>query len=205
MIIWGSRGMKSVKASGPFHCPRCGPEKTYNLVHVNRWFTLYFIPLFPIGTAGSYTECQSCAGTFDANAVNYDPEVAHREFMAKLDTALVRSLLVLANASSPATDSDLMNIAALMQRTTGRELELERMHILLAEVQERKMTVKAILTPLLPSLNNGGKNLVLNALVEAAPAMDTQQRKIVEEAGLTLGFAKKDIQPLLVPALVSPA
>ena len=39
------------------------PERT--------WFTLYFLPIFPIGTKGYYVECQECAGTFKPEVLAY--------------------------------------------------------------------------------------------------------------------------------------
>jgi hypothetical protein len=48
-IIWGSRAIKRKIGEGMFFCPRCGADREYAMQKVRRWFTLFFIPLFPIG------------------------------------------------------------------------------------------------------------------------------------------------------------
>ncbi len=63
-IIWGTRGVTTSKGSGRFVCPACGADRSYTLKQVRRFFTLYFIPLIPLGILGTYVECQTCGGTF---------------------------------------------------------------------------------------------------------------------------------------------
>ncbi len=63
-IIWGTRARTKVIGRGEFHCPRCNANQSYAYKQVKRWFTLYFIPLFPTRTLGEYVECGSCAATW---------------------------------------------------------------------------------------------------------------------------------------------
>jgi hypothetical protein len=65
IILWGSTGFTSNTGEGKFLCPQCGDERRYERKEVNRWFTLYFIPLFPIGSAGEYVECTKCEGSWE--------------------------------------------------------------------------------------------------------------------------------------------
>lgn len=37
-------------------------ESPYSYMRVSRYFTLYFIPLFPTSTLGHYVRCDSCKG-----------------------------------------------------------------------------------------------------------------------------------------------
>lgn len=76
MIIYGTRGRESTIEQGAFNCPRCGMNRTYQHIQVKRWFTLYFIPIFPIGTVGDYVQCDSCSGTFGAEVKSAMPPVA---------------------------------------------------------------------------------------------------------------------------------
>jgi len=66
LIIFGRRSTTRVRNRGTFACPRCGTDRTYAHKQVRRWFTLYFIPVIPLGTIGEYLQCESCAGTFKA-------------------------------------------------------------------------------------------------------------------------------------------
>ncbi len=50
MIIWGFRGRVRPLAMIRTRCPRCGQEAAHRLVRSQRWFTLFFIPIFPFRT-----------------------------------------------------------------------------------------------------------------------------------------------------------
>jgi hypothetical protein len=72
-IIWGSRGLTSTLQHGDFFCPSCQEQQAYTLQQVRPFFTLYFIPIFPIGGADRYVECKSCKTTFKEEVLNYEP------------------------------------------------------------------------------------------------------------------------------------
>ena len=54
MIIFGTTGITSTKAKGNFTCPQCANNRLYKHRKVTRFFTLYFIPLIPLGSVGEY-------------------------------------------------------------------------------------------------------------------------------------------------------
>jgi len=91
MIIFGSRTMTSSQGAGVFNCPRCGMQRNYDHKKLNRWFTLYFIPCIPMGSAGDYVECISCGGTYGSEVLSYDPAADRARTYA-----LIRRLAVLA-------------------------------------------------------------------------------------------------------------
>jgi hypothetical protein len=74
MIIWGSTGKQKTIGEEPFFCPRCRTEATGEHVRVSRYFTLYFIPLFPTSTLGEYIRCDECAGEFDMSVLDLTRE-----------------------------------------------------------------------------------------------------------------------------------
>jgi hypothetical protein len=66
-IVWGSRGRWSVKKDhgGQFFCPNCGGDRAWVLAVLKRWFTLFWIPLFPMGKpVGQAVQCATCATRF---------------------------------------------------------------------------------------------------------------------------------------------
>lgn len=71
LIIFGRRNSTSVESTGQFNCPRCGPGRVYLHKVVKRWFTLYFIPIIPMGRVGDYVECQSCGGTYGSEILAF--------------------------------------------------------------------------------------------------------------------------------------
>jgi hypothetical protein len=57
-IIWGTRSRRKEVGTGRFYCPTCRRMQTYKRQRVTRCFSLYFIPLFPVGEGGEIVECQ---------------------------------------------------------------------------------------------------------------------------------------------------
>jgi predicted RNA-binding Zn-ribbon protein involved in translation (DUF1610 family) len=74
ILIWGSRGLTSEIGRGNFYCPQCDAVNVpYRHKSVREWFTLYFIPVFPIGGKQPYVECEQCKGTFQEAVLNLEP------------------------------------------------------------------------------------------------------------------------------------
>ena len=73
MIIWGTRGREIEVTTGQFNCPKCQTVRPYKHKRVARYFTLFFIPLFPIQKLGDFIECQACRQTYKLEVLNYKP------------------------------------------------------------------------------------------------------------------------------------
>jgi hypothetical protein len=65
ILIFGMRVRMKHLGSGPFHCPRCGVDREYELLEARRWFTVFFIPIIPMKVLGRVLRCASCGGQFD--------------------------------------------------------------------------------------------------------------------------------------------
>ncbi|MEA3209107.1 MAG: hypothetical protein QOE70_2164 [Chthoniobacter sp.] len=74
MIIWGSKAKQKQIATGTFYCPQCRKESAYSHLRVSRYFTLYFIPLFPTQTLGEAICCTTCAGEFKTAVLSLTAE-----------------------------------------------------------------------------------------------------------------------------------
>jgi len=64
IIIWGWRSRTKTTGRGEFHCPSCRTAQPYEQKRIARYFTLYFVPLFPIKTLLEYVECGACHVTW---------------------------------------------------------------------------------------------------------------------------------------------
>lgn len=64
MIIFGMRGKHKKLDEGSFFCPHCNQQRRYDHKKVQRYFSLYFIPVVPMDTVTEYIECQTCGTTF---------------------------------------------------------------------------------------------------------------------------------------------
>ena len=80
LIIFGTRPRETTLGKGKFYCPACSvareDERVYERKKVRNYFTIYFVPLIPLGSGDEYVICQHC-GTA------HPPDVLEREFIPK--------------------------------------------------------------------------------------------------------------------------
>jgi len=74
MIIWGSTGKEKTIGRGDFYCPQCQRMSPFTHRRASRYFTLYFIPLFPMETLGEFVQCEQCGGDFSQDILDLSPE-----------------------------------------------------------------------------------------------------------------------------------
>jgi hypothetical protein len=56
--------------SGTFVCPAEGMEREYQIRRVNRWITLFYVPVIPLGTLGTFVRCKRCKNKFGYDAIS---------------------------------------------------------------------------------------------------------------------------------------
>lgn len=66
MIIFGVQVKEGQAATETFLWPKCRMPKHYRRRSLHRWFSLYFIPIIPLGQIGEQAECQGCFSRYDA-------------------------------------------------------------------------------------------------------------------------------------------
>jgi hypothetical protein len=59
VILWGYRRRGAVVGQLSYDCPRCHQNVPHTVVKTQTKFTLFFIPLFPIGTSYKAV-CANC-------------------------------------------------------------------------------------------------------------------------------------------------
>ena len=65
LIIFGTKLRARAIATGEFFCPSCGVDRNYVLQQVRRWFTLFFLPVVPMGKVlGEQVRCSTCGTCF---------------------------------------------------------------------------------------------------------------------------------------------
>lgn len=74
MIIWGSKARQRIIGNGVFFCPNCRLDSAYQHIRVSSYFTLYFIPLFPMSTLGEGIQCGKCGSQFNMSILELSRE-----------------------------------------------------------------------------------------------------------------------------------
>lgn len=72
MIILGATPRYKTIGKGQFYCPHCGATTLYERKKATRYFTLYFIPIFPMGEMGEVVQCQTCHTIFEPGVLNFN-------------------------------------------------------------------------------------------------------------------------------------
>ena len=63
LLIWGSRSIKTYEGNLPLECIICQNDNL-NVYSIRHYFTLFFIPTFPISCKEFYFECQECENCY---------------------------------------------------------------------------------------------------------------------------------------------
>lgn len=70
MIIFGITSKQKAKPAGKFACPVCETTRTYAELRQVRRFTLFFIPIIPLGSRSlGRVVCTHCGSEFDESTV----------------------------------------------------------------------------------------------------------------------------------------
>ncbi len=70
MIIFGIRSKEKTKPAGAHHCPVCGRQREFAQLHQGRWFTLFFIPVIPLGSTNLHRlTCTTCGSQFNSEQI----------------------------------------------------------------------------------------------------------------------------------------
>jgi hypothetical protein len=79
LVIFGTRGRISTTDGGRFYCPRCSGDRDYTRKGVRRWFTLFFIPIVPMGAARNvHVVCSTCNGAFNEQVLTFPRDLPSR-------------------------------------------------------------------------------------------------------------------------------
>jgi uncharacterized membrane protein YebE (DUF533 family) len=169
-LVWGFRGRNKKIDGGEFFCPDCGRYCMYFLMMVKRWFTLYWIPLFPTKELGNFVECQSCKSTFNDRVLSFDPKGDQEKFEAAFSIAAKRVMFKIALADGDIDDSEIAQITQSFQSITKREIDPNDIAAELEAARGDTRSIKEYLTEVASTMNNTGKELVLRAAIEVIKA-----------------------------------
>ena len=193
-IVWGSRGRNKTIGEGEYYCPECGDYRQYRKIAVTRWFTLYWIPLFPMGKpVGEYIECQSCKGTFNDRVLQFDPKGAQEKFEAAFSIAAKRVMFKLALADGHIDDAEIAQITRAFANITKREIDPADIGAELEAAKSDQRPIRDYVVDIAPTLNDTGKEQVLRAAIAVANAdghLDPAELDELHELALALDLPK---------------
>lgn len=78
-IVFGTRSRITDQNSGDFFCPHCNTPRRYTQKRARQYFTLYWVPIFPIEQGQEFVECQTCGRAFSLDVLKMKAPIRKKE------------------------------------------------------------------------------------------------------------------------------
>lgn len=200
MIIFGTRGVKSTLDQGNFNCPQCECDKAYKHKKVTRFFTLYFIPIIPLGKLGEYVECQSCKGTFITNVLNYQKSPSADQFLSQYEIAMKHAMVLIMLADGEIDDNEMTTVLKIVNKFGHNDITLQELQEYVIKVQRNPEDISTYLKGITPSLNLHGKESIIKCALAVAASdghIDPSEIKLIMEMARVMEMNKKHFDRIL--------
>ncbi len=200
LIIFGTRGVTSDQAHGEFYCPGCSGRQAYVHKECRRFFTLYFIPLIPLGLIGEYIECQRCAGTFKMEVLQHNPEADAKRHEAEFHKAMRRVLALISLADGKVDESEIAAIGGILGKLGNRDVPREEIETELAQAASSKVDVVEYCRAMKGYLNDAGCELVVRAAILVASVdgnFDASERAMVAKIASAFQMSRSRLAGLM--------
>jgi hypothetical protein len=119
LIIFGLRVVLFTVGTGTFHCPSEGGDRAYKRRQGRRFFTLFFIPVIPLGkVGGEFVECSTCRTRYTLAVLNA-PTAAD---LAVMPARLLRTAISQVLRSGDVTNAAARERAVTVVRAAGDDI-----------------------------------------------------------------------------------
>lgn len=186
MIIFGTRGLTLKKGPpGQFFCPGCNGRRTYQRKKVQRFFTLYFIPLIPLDVLQEFVQCQTCKQNYKPVVLEHDPTVQREAQNTQLNENYRALLVHFARMSGRKDRAFVDHVAELFRGFNGGQLTGDEVA---ADIERPALNIVPATERLAPAINERGREAVVTALIDVAGPLDETKRAALDEVVKTLGM-----------------
>lgn len=200
MIIFGTRGVKSTMKEGTFVCPQCATNRPYKHKKVTKFFTLYFIPIIPLGHAGDYVECQSCKGTFVSRVLDYKPDQERNEFQSVYEKAMRHTMVMIMLADGEIDENEMIMVQLFINKFGHNDMSKEELERYVETVQRNPEPIHTYLAKVAPSLNGHGKEMIIRCALAVAKAdgnIDASEMNLINEMATALEMPPSHLKGIL--------
>ena len=203
-IIFGWRGVTSTRSRGNFFCPQCGDGSSYNHKSVRRFFTLYFIPVIPLGNLGEYIECAHCQGTFDMSILDYQPGLQRDQIQAKFMIAMKQVMIGMLLADGVIDDAEVTEIQNIFEDLTDVQVTEQDLREEIHVFQERGTDTLQMAREIAELLNDSGKEMVIRAAYRIAASdgvVDPSETAFLDEVAHALNLSRAHFRGILAEGI----
>jgi len=188
IFIWGFRMRASKVSEGEFFCPKCGADRHYVLQRFRRWFTFFFIPIFPTGgSKGEQVKCQTCGTSFRPEVLQTPTSAVLTDTIRDSMRSAVVAILNAGSSWDPAARKAGVDAIASTGAAGYNDASLS------ADLSSMNGgELPAQLGRLSPGLNAQGKEMFITRLAQIAVAdgsMSDGERSVLDMVGASLGLS----------------
>ena len=202
MIIFGTKGRSIKMDSGEFHCPNCNTKRTYNKKYVQDWFTLYFIPTFPVGGKNNeHIECEECSNIYHLDVIDYKPGLNEKEMTSEYENALQNVLCLMIIADDKIEDKEVKTVSNIFNKlTNNKKLSKVKIDKIITKLKKDKLTVDEYLKDIRPYLNTEHRELIVKAMYYVAGSdghLDDRESELLMSTAKVLEMTPAHIKGVL--------
>jgi len=197
ILIFGIRSRPHIVGNGTFFCPHCGADRGYVLVRYRRWFTVFFIPIFPVdkGTV-EVVRCGTCNSTFRPEVLQAPTSAEFSDNLRGATRVAVVSMLQAGDRANPAARTAAV---ALMRETGIENFDDDWLDNDLDAVDPSELA--DYVAPLIEGLNAQGKETFVSKVAQVGLAdgtLNDAETHVLERLGALLDLSAAHIRGIIV-------
>lgn len=192
LLLFGMRARSKTIDEGTFYCSREGGDRPYQRKSSRRWFTVFFIPVLPLGELGEFIECASCGSTYFPSALDNPTSGEIHDATTIAIRHVVVAMLLADGEVDPNERSAALSVVARYASAPYRDDDLARD---LAELSPDDLD--GHLRELAMLMNEHGRENVLTSAVYLAGSdgtVDTVELALARSIGRTLTMSSAHIE-----------
>jgi len=201
MIIFGMRGVNSTMEKGEFNCPQCESDQMYKHKKVTRFFTLYFIPLIPLGRIGEFVECQNCKGTFIPKVLDYNKNNPGADkFLSEYEKAMKHSMIMIMLADGEIDDNEMTTVHSIINKFGHNDITIDELENLVEQVERQNEDISTYLKKVAPQLNEHGKEVIVKCALSVAASdgnIDDSELELIYQMADAMEMSKAHVKGIL--------
>jgi hypothetical protein len=185
-LIWGIRVRLKTIVEGIFFCPACGGDRNYQLKQGQRWFTIFFIPVIPLGKVGEpFAQCTACKNAYKSSVL----ETPTSSDLSEHLLGAVREALVSMFRQAPPTLAAMRTAVDVLTMAANRPWSEADVR---SDIQTLDVTgLQSRLGHLAGALNEHGKESLLGSVARVAAAdgsISPNDRRLLDFVAGSLGM-----------------
>lgn len=196
-IVWGFKILFKTIGEGEFHCPSCGSDRKYLHRQGRRWFTIFWLPVIPLKTAGTIVQCSVCSNKYNENVLQLPTSSETAASIGFARRAIAAHMVVVSDNTTVAREAAV----AMMRESGMADYDMAQLDIDRETADWQR--VRAWGEHLGTSLSPAGAEAMLMAAARVAAAdeaLTDAERAVINDLGAAFGLTPVHIDGIVASA-----